>query len=554
MRPEALAAGLWPSAAIVAAGSSIQGALLPTRLGKPRSAGILTGRAGKPYRCLMLLLLTTLCARLLFAVTLGLGVDESYMVASSRALHPGYFDHPPVAWWIVWAATHLAGSESELVVRLPFVLLFTLSTWLMFRLAADLYDTMTGLWSAVLLNAVPVLGITAGSWVLPDGPLIAALLGAGLCLVRALPANGRGAWGWWLGAGACFGLALCSKYTAILTAGGAGLFLLTTPGGRRWLRRPLPYAAALVALALFSPVIAWNARHGWVSLLFQGSRAHGARWHPFGPLSTLGGEALFFMPWIFGALLYCLWRAARTGPRDGRGWLLLCLSVPSLLVFVLVSLRGHVLFHWAAPGLMMGLPLVGDLVVRHRMSSRPLRAALLATAILLPLGAVLVGSEVRYNWMPDVIEDFALGNDPDLDAVDWANLRDVAAVRRISASAGLAGAASPGVVIGAIRWHDAGKIDYVLGGRVPVICLGSDPREYGLADPASAHVGQDVLIVAPRETLASIDARYGGSFDRIESLPAATLLHHGKPAMMLPLFLAHRLHDGSAAAGGNAGR
>jgi 4-amino-4-deoxy-L-arabinose transferase-like glycosyltransferase len=97
--------------------------------------------------------------------------------------------------------------------------------------------------------------------VLPDGPLIAALLGAAVCLVAAMPTSGRAAWGWWLGTGLWAGVALFSKYSAALTIAGAIVFLLTEPAGRRWLRRPHPYAAGLLALTVFSPRAGLAACH-----------------------------------------------------------------------------------------------------------------------------------------------------------------------------------------------------------------------------------------------------------------------------------------------------
>ena len=123
------------------------------------------------------LILATLLARLLFAAALGLGIDESYMVAAGRKLQLSYFDHPPIAWWMAWGAAHLTGSESAVVVRLPFIALFALTTFLMYRVTSALFNPAAGLWAAVVLNVAPVLGITAGTWVLPDGPLFAALLG-----------------------------------------------------------------------------------------------------------------------------------------------------------------------------------------------------------------------------------------------------------------------------------------------------------------------------------------------------------------------------------------
>lgn len=474
-----------------------------------------------------MLIATTLIARLLFASLLGLGIDESYMVAAGRKLHFGYFDHPPIAWWLVWGVAHLFGSESNVVVRLPFVLLFGVSTWLMFRLTCDLFDERTGLLTAALLNAVPVLGVTTGSWVLPDGPLVAALLGAVVCLVRAMSDEHSG-WWWWLGCGMCFGLAMCSKYVAVLIGAGTIIYFLTQPRARRWLARPHPYVAAAVALSLFAPVIAWNAVHGWVSFVFQGGRVSGGRWHPFEPIYTLAGEALIFLPWIWLPLAACLWHAIRVGPADSRRWLLACLSLPSILLFELVSLRSHVLLHWAAPGTMLALPLLGDAIGRRWRTSRAVRIGLVSTAAFVTAAALLVATEVRFNWLPKAGERFAMGSSPDLEAVDWDTLR-TELLRR--------GELHSGMVVAAVRWFDAGKIDYALHGAVPVICLGKDPREYGISSPAEDQVGQDLLIIAPRETLQSMAKRFGAKFQSLRELPPIILRHAGKPAMVLPAFI-----------------
>ena len=476
------------------------------------------------------LILATFLARLLFAASLGLGIDESYMVAAGRQLRLGYFDHPPIAWWLAWAAAHLAGSDRPIVVRLPFIALFALTTWLMFRITAALFGARAGRWAAVLANLCPVIGVTAGTWVLPDGPLFAALLGAALCLIAALPAEGRAAWGWWLGAGICAGLALSSKYSAALTILGAIGFLLTERESRRWLLRPHPYVAGLAALVVFTPVLIWNARHGWVSFLFQGGRAEG-RFNPLGPVLTLAGGALFLLPWGWLPLVVCGFDALRRGPADKGRWLLLCLAAPPIIFFTLISLRSRVLFHWAAPGYLMLLPLLGDAIARGQWSRRWLAA----TAAIVVLGAAFAGSEVRFNWLPLTIGDFRLGEDPALAAVDWTSLRTELAERGLLDR--------PRTVVAATRWLDAGKIDYALGGRVPVICLGSDPREYGIIAPVGDYAGADVLIVAPGISPAAIAARFGKLFDSIDTLAPATVLHDGRPALSLPLYLGHRLRE-----------
>jgi 4-amino-4-deoxy-L-arabinose transferase-like glycosyltransferase len=522
--------------------------------GTPRRAhlGRLAARAARfrrwadtPKGGVILLIVTTFFARLLFAASLGLGMDESYMVASGRALHLSYFDHPPLGWWMAWGGTHLLGTDAAWAVRLPFVLTFAGTTWLMFALTRRLFNACAGLWAAALLNAAPVLGVTTGAWVLPDGPLMPSLLGAALCLANAVlprpgaldadrPDAGASAWAWWLGAGVCAGLAMLSKYSAVLSIAGAALFLFTAPVARRWLVRPHPYVAAALALAVFSPVLVWNAQHGWISLLFQGGRAGIGRLHPFGPLSVLGGEAVFLLPWIWLPLVVAGVLAARRGPRDAVGWLLLCLALPPIVTFSVVALWTHVLFHWAAPGYLMLFPLLGDIVGRYRRRSRPIRIWLIANAVCVTLGVVFVGTEVRFNWLPEVLEDFALGTDPDLAAVDWTSVADDMRARGMLDQ--------PGLVVAATRWFDAGKIDYALGGQVPVTCLGPDPREYGLTEATSRIVGHDVLLVTPRMTQEQIEGVIGPVFDYIEPLPPIVLRHAGRPAMVIPVYLGHHLH------------
>ncbi len=478
------------------------------------------------------LIFATLLARLLFASALGLGIDESYMVAAGRKLQLSYFDHPPIAWWTAWAAAHLTGSASAVVVRLPFIALFAVTTFLMYRLTSASFSPAAGLWAAVVLNMAPVFGISSASWVLPDGPLLAALLGAAVCLVAALRSEGRAAWGWWLGTGMCAGLALCSKYSAVLTIIGAAGFLLTEPISRRWLKQPHPYVAGLVALVIFLPVLIWNAENDWVSFLFQAGRAEGG-FRPFGPIATLAGAAAFLLPWIWAPLVVCGFVALRRGPSDKERWLLVCLTAPPLIVFAAAALRGNVLFHWTAPGYLMLLPLLGDAVARQWRTSRAVRVYVGATAGFVVLGSSLFASEVRFNWLPAVIGDFRLGKDPSLDLVDWTSLRDGLAERGLFDR--------PKLAVAALRWSDAGKIDYALGGRLPVICLGPDARQYGLVARQDDHAGADVLIVT-RASFEKIVGQYWFLFDSIEPISPATILHAGRPALSLNLFLGHRLH------------
>ncbi len=460
--------------------------------------------------------------RLIFAASIGLGIDESYMVAAGRSFRLGYFDHPPLAWWLAAGAARLLAGDAAVVVRLPFIALFALSTWFMFRLGTLLFGAWAGAWAAFALNLAPVFGVTSGGWVLPDGPLDCALLAAALAFVHALE-DGR--WRWWLAAGLAAGLALLAKYTAVLTLAGALLYLATQPGHRRWLRRPQPYTSVLLAGAVFSPVVAWNAVHGWASFAFQGGRAADGGFHPLGPLTVLAGGALFVLPWLWLPMMAAFAGALRAGPGAWRGWLCAMLAAPPILLFAAVGLwTKHVMFHWAAAGYLMLFPLLGSLVLRLRPGLR--RGAAGVTVALLVGGLGLVTAEVRWHVLP-------LQRDPGAEALDWAGLAPALAAR------GLLG--GPGTVVGATGWREAGKIDYALGGAATVICLSRDPREYGLAAPRSAFVGRDVLIVTRRPLSAAVLAEDGVAFAAIDPLGTVSLAPALRPGLSALLYLGHRL-------------
>jgi hypothetical protein len=80
-----------------------------------------------------------------------------------------------------------------------------------------------------------------------------------------------------------------------------------------------------------------------------------------------------------------------------------------------------------------------------------------------------------------------------------------------------------------------------LGGRLPVICLGPDARQYGLVARQDDHADADVLIVT-RFSFEKIVGQYWFLFDSIEPMTPTTVLHAGHPALRLNLFLGYRLH------------
>ena len=288
-------------------------------------------------------LATLTIIRLVVAGLTPLSPDEAYYWTWSHALAAGYLDHPPmVALWIR-VGTALAG-ETTLGVRLLGPLSAAVGSLLLVR-AGDDFQPGSGLRAAVLFNATLVAA--AGSVTMtPDTPLLFFWVLALWALGR-LVRTGLAAW-WWAVGGAC-GLALDSKYTAVLLGAGLAIWLVACPGARRWLRRPELWGGGALAALLFAPVVAWNAAHGWASFARQGGRT--ADWAPREALRYLGelivGQIGLATPLVLALCVWGVWRMARRW-REPAPALLAALTLAPAAVFVQHALGDRVQANWPA--------------------------------------------------------------------------------------------------------------------------------------------------------------------------------------------------------------
>lgn len=287
--------------------------------------------------------------RLVLAAWMPLSPDEAYYRIWALAPAGGYLDHPFMV--ALWARVGmLLVGDTALGVRFMGPLSACLGTVLIVQAASCWLRTQGtpeqaragAVRAGVLLNAT--LGVGLGTLVMtPDTPvlLFVALLLWGL--VHACVGQQRRMW---LVVGLAAGLGFDSKYTMLLPLAGLVVWLFATRQGRVWLRTPWPYMAALVAVACTTPVIWWNARHGWASFLKQGGRV--GDWNPARALNfmgeLLGGQVGLATPLIFvffAAGVGLLWTR-----RNSFALLLLCMIVLPLMVFVQHALGARVQANW----------------------------------------------------------------------------------------------------------------------------------------------------------------------------------------------------------------
>ena len=218
-------------------------------------------------RVLIAVALALFALRLVIAGNTGLVDDEAYYRIWSLAPALSYFDHPPMVAWIIAAGRAIAG-DTVIGVRLLAPASLLLGAVLLWRTASLLYGTGTARRAVWLMLAMPLLAV-GGIIVTPDVPsvLFSGMVLWGLAeLDRSQNAN------WWLAVGLCAGLGLLSKYTNLFLGATIVIWLFAVPGNSRWLRTPQPWIGVFIAVALASPVVIWNAEHGWASFAKQFGR------------------------------------------------------------------------------------------------------------------------------------------------------------------------------------------------------------------------------------------------------------------------------------------
>lgn len=289
------------------------------------------------------------------AANMDFETDEAYYWLWSRSLAPSYYDHPPMVADLIRLGTSVFG-DTRLGIRAMAIVAMIGASVLVYYLAFVLFgDRRVGLISAFWFSMTPHTGFFSVV-MFPDTPAIFFWLLT--CTAAALIwRSGRGQWWYLLGVSA--GLLLLSKYTGVFLLFGIAAWLIASKEMRVWLRQREPYIAALIALILFSPVIWWNAEHGWISFIKQFGRAFetSADAGVANLIAFLGIQAAFVSPVIFvfivAGLAVATWRGLW---RQQANWLLLAFSAaPVLLYFAVHALSAEVLAQWPSAAYPTGI-------------------------------------------------------------------------------------------------------------------------------------------------------------------------------------------------------
>lgn len=295
------------------------------------------------------LLAATTAIRLIFALKLPLTGDEAYFWEWARHPAMGYYDHPPLAGWILWVSRLFLG-DTVAAIRLPAVLGGTFVTAVVFRLARAITGSRrSASLTGILAMGLPVLAVL-GVLYSTDAPVLAAGTLAGLFFYKALVTGRSGAW---IGAGICLAVAVASKFLAAPLVGALFLYLILFPQARKHLRASGPYVAFSLSLAGLLPVFLWNASHSWATFTFNFCSRHS----PPEPgmantLEYIAGQAIGLSPLVlfFGVPLLLGSFLKYRRMEENHSHLPAFLASIPFLGFFLLSFATKIGLHWPVIG------------------------------------------------------------------------------------------------------------------------------------------------------------------------------------------------------------
>src|SRR5437868_15061152 len=169
--------------------------------------------------------------RLIYAGIIDLRTDEAYYWTWSKESVLSFLDHPPMIAWFIRFGTAIFG-DSNLGVRFAGILAMLVTQLLL----ADIVRRVTHDFRAIVLALLlPEAALYYGlliAKVSPDTALIPFAVAMVWALVRLVESDDAR---WWLAAGAFAGLALLSKFTAIMLLPAVAAFMLVPKWRARWL-------------------------------------------------------------------------------------------------------------------------------------------------------------------------------------------------------------------------------------------------------------------------------------------------------------------------------
>jgi 4-amino-4-deoxy-L-arabinose transferase-like glycosyltransferase len=330
--------------------------------------------------------------------------DEAQYWAWAQEPAFGYFSKPPFLAWLIGLSTELCGADTEYCVRISAPAVHTVTAFLVYAIARDLFDDRTAFWSALAFATLPALSLSA-TIISTDVPLLMFWAAA---LFFVLKLERYDSIGWALALGVALGLGLLSKYAMAYFLMCAAVYSLSVSSRPHLLAKPRFWLAIATALLVFSPNIWWNRANQFITV---GHTADNIGWtsdliNPLKFLEFLGSQFGVMGPVLFGAYLFLAFTLMRRGMNRKQKFLL-SFSLPVLALICVQAFLSKAFANWAAVTYVAATILVVDYLL-NRAPAAWLRASFaIHFAVFAVIATAVAFSRPGQLPLPKGMEPFA---------------------------------------------------------------------------------------------------------------------------------------------------
>jgi 4-amino-4-deoxy-L-arabinose transferase-like glycosyltransferase len=515
---------------------------------------IYQGLSAYYHRTAAIILFIGFLVRLVIAIWLQPGFDEAYYYLYT--LHPdwSYFDGSPLVALSTEFGVLLTGEVSQFTIRIGGLILYTFSLLFLYLATLQLYTLQIAINALAIASAIPIFQIAFGVLALPDTTL---LFFWSISL--------------WLATQEFFkykvyqpsyrltllcltiGLACLAKYDGFILGFGILGFCFLNSKYRRAFRSPWLFVGIPILLATISPMLVWNINSGqpfyfrfqsWLAMTNNGYQIDRV-------FTTLLVEIFCLFPTFGLPLIWATFRATMQqignfnwqkhsrlsgfgaeSDLEKRG-LLLWLSLPLILGFILISGYRQIFPPWNLPGYWSATMILAErLVISRRYSypRLPYRWFLGSTAVTIILMSIalvhIADGTFQTPGKSGVLGLFPISQDKTTQLIDIEQLR-----------AGFANnpqlnlALKQADFVFTNRYHTGGQIGMAIEpiARKPVTCFDADLRSFAFWSKPKQWVGKNALYVGSKTFEVDLDAknRYPSYFRSLTKLGEIPILRGG---------------------------
>ena len=528
-------------------------------------------------KILIWLLAISAVLRGILAAWMEFGNDEVYYWA--YALYPdwSHFDHPPMVGWVIQLFSLNLLFDSEFFIRLASVVFMTANTYIIYRIGKDIKDARTGLYAALLYTASIYAFVITGIFIMPDTPLMLFWLLAIWMAVKylkvkvpepAVPEAHRRVEGptdfetvlryfdklrtqqprFMLLFGLFAGLAMLSKYSGVFLWVGMGLYILIF--NRKQLKNPYLYLSLLISAICCIPILYWNLQNDFISFSFHSERVGGnsINFSTFG--TELAGEFLYNNPIVFVLAFIAIFAALKKKINMEKPVqrLILCITLPMVVVFWVFSLMRPTLPHWNAPAYVL-LILLSAAYLRDKHAEKLPKSIIGALSVLL-ITLVVGVAEIKTGFIPldRHTNPEQLGRDDfTLDMYGWRQLGEKFADFREEKIAEGVMKSEDGIV--ANQWFPLANLDYYVARPLGMRVMGLGWPEFlhkylWINDERGGfHLGENYWFLSDSRYMKNPKETYQWYFKEIELVGTIEIERCGKPAKNFFVYTCKDLTD-----------